>query len=233
MKAFVSGADIQMLAALKTPEEGVQNSQDFQATINYIERLKKPVVCALNGFAFGGGNELAMACNARIAKAGMKVMACQPEVNLGFIPGAGGTQRLPRLVGVEKAAEILRTGRPVSSREALEIGLISLETEGDLIAGAVALTRQIADGQISFTPLPSAPLTGIGQPKTLEIGHLSKRIDEILVDAIYEGARLPLAEGLVYESKMFGECMKTEDMQIGLENFKANGPKVKAEFVNR
>ena len=233
VKAFVSGADIQMLAALKSPEEGIQNSQDFQATINCVERMKKPVVCALNGFAFGGGNELAMACTARIAKAGLKVMACQPEVNLGFIPGAGGTQRLPRLVGVEKAAEILRTGRAVSSKEALEIGLIHKEAKGDLIEEAVALVRRIADGNIPYTPLSTAPLAEIGQPKDLNIGHLSKRIDAILVDAIYQGARMPLTEGLAYESKMFGECMKTEDMKIGLENFKTNGPKAKAEFVHR
>lgn len=233
VKAFVSGADIQMLAALKTPEEGIQNSQDFQATINFIEGMKKPVVCALNGFAFGGGNELAMACTARIATAGLKVMACQPEVNLGFIPGAGGTQRLPRLIGVEKAAELLRTGRTVSSKEALEIGLIQREATGDLLDEAVQLVREIANGKVHFTPIPTAPLTEIGLPKELNIGHLSKKIDAILVDAIYEGARLPLAEGLALESKMFGECMKTEDMKIGLENFKTNGPKAKAEFVHR
>ena len=118
-KAFVSGADINMLASLKTPAEGYNNSRTFQAVVDYVENYSKPVVCAMNGFAFGGGNELAMACTTRICKKGLKVLVCQPEVNLGFIPGAGGTQRLPRIVGVEKAAEILRTARNFSSNEAV------------------------------------------------------------------------------------------------------------------
>ncbi len=123
IKAFVSGADINMLAALKTPEDGYNRSHSFQQIIRTIEKCKKPTVCALNGFAFGGGNELAITCTARVAKKGLPIVACQPEVNLGFIPGAGGTQRLPRLVGVDIAAELLRTGRPVSGKEALKIGI--------------------------------------------------------------------------------------------------------------
>ena len=147
-KAFVSGADINMLAALKTPEEGYNNSHTFQQLINTIEKCNKPTVCALNGFAFGGGNELAITCTARVAKRGLPIVACQPEVNLGFIPGSGGTQRLPRLVGVDVAAEILRTARPVSGKEALEIGLIDKEIEGDLVEGAVAFTKQLVNGEV-------------------------------------------------------------------------------------
>lgn len=232
VKAFVSGADLNMLAALKTPEEGYQNSRTFQSVLDYVENYSKPVVCAMNGFAFGGGNELAMACTTRICKKDLPVLVCQPEVNLGFIPGAGGTQRLPRIVGVEKAAEILRTGRSVSAKEALEIGLVHQVAEGDLVDEAIALANEIASGKVKVKSISREPITNNGNPKQIEIGHLSKKIDEILVRAIYEGSRLTLEAGLDLESRMFGECMKTRDMKIGLENFKTNGPKAKAEFIH-
>ncbi len=232
-KAFVSGADLNMLASLKTPEEGYDNSHTFQMVLNYIDEYSKPVVCAMNGFAFGGGNELAMACSARICKKGLPVLVCQPEVNLGFIPGGGGTQRLPRLVGVEKASEILRTARNISSKEAAEIGLVYKEVEGDLIDEAVKLIMQIASGEVKLKRVTKDPISSNGQPAEIEIGHLSKKIDAILVKAIYDGSRLTLKEGLDLESRMFGECLKTEDMKIGLENFKTNGPKAKANFIHK
>ena len=229
-KAFVSGADIGMLASLKTPEEGYGNSHSFQQYLNYIEQCKKPVVCALNGFAFGGGNELAMSCTARIAKKGLPVAACQPEVNLGFIAGAGGTQRLPRLVGVDVAAEILRTARPVSGKEAIAIGLVDREATGDLIEDAVVFAEELAAGKVSPRRLPKTPLGGTFSPKNIDTGHLSKKIDSILTRAIYEGINLTLQEGLELESRLFGECLLTADMKIGLENFMKSGPKIKAEF---
>lgn len=232
-KAFVSGADLAMFLAMKSPEEGVKTSRDFQAVLNYIADYPKPVVCALNGFAFGGGNELAMACLARIARKGLPIAFGQPEVNLGFIPGAGGTQRLPRIIGVEKAAEILRTGRPVSSREALEIGYIYKEAEHDLLEEAAVLALEIANGTVKPMPVASDPLPPNGNPKSLEIGHLSRKIDEILVKSIYEGVHMDLHEGLALESDMFGACMQTEDMKIGLENFITNGPKVPAHFIHQ
>ncbi|MFQ5447229.1 MAG: 3-hydroxyacyl-CoA dehydrogenase/enoyl-CoA hydratase family protein, partial [Saprospiraceae bacterium] len=225
-KAFVSGADINMLASLKTPDDGYDNSHTFQRYINYIEQCRKPVVCTLNGFAFGGGNELAIACTARIAKRGLPVAACQPEVNLGFIPGAGGTQRLPRLIGVDKAAEILRTARPISGKEALEIGLVDREAAGGLVEEAVVFAKQLAAGEASPHPLPKTPLDESVSPKSIDIGHRSKKIDGIISRAIYEGVTMTLEDGLELESRLFGECLLTEDMKIGLENFKTNGPKV-------
>ncbi|MCF8256586.1 MAG: 3-hydroxyacyl-CoA dehydrogenase/enoyl-CoA hydratase family protein [Flavobacteriales bacterium] len=232
-KAFVSGADINMLAALQTPDEGYENSHTFQELINTIERCKKPTVCALNGFAFGGGNELAITCTARIAKKGLPVVACQPEVNLGFIPGSGGTQRLPRLVGVDVAAEILRTARTVSAKEALEIGLIDMEAEGDLISEAVDFAKKLVKGEAKPREWMKGGSENVPQPKDLNIGHLSKKIDDILNRAIYEGIRLPLKEALELESRLFGECVLSEDMHIGLENFKKNGAKAKADFIHR
>ncbi len=233
VKAFVSGADINELASCKTPEAGYQNSQNFQKVCNYVESLKKPVVCAWNGFAFGGGAELAMSCTDRVCRAGLSIAACQPEVNLGFIPGAGGTQRLPRLVGISKAAEILRTARPVSSREAVEIGLAREEVEGDLVEAAATLVRQIADGTVVAPVIETGPLSDIPKPEDLDIGHHSRKIDSILINAIYHGARMTLAEGLELESRSFGRCIETEDMWIGLETFMSKGASAKAPFVHK
>ena len=233
VKAFVSGADINDLAACKTAEAGYDNSQNFQKVCNFVEALSKPVVCAWNGFAFGGGAELAMSCTARVCRAGMKIAACQPEVNLGFIPGAGGTQRLPRLVGVSKAAEILRTARPVPSSEAVEIGLAREEVEGDLVEAAAQLVQQIASGEVVVQGIETGPLTDVGEPEDLDIGFHSRKIDSILVKAIYEGAKMTLAEGLELESRSFGECIETEDMWIGLDNFMSKGAASKAEFIHR
>ncbi len=232
-KAFVSGADINMLAALTTKEEGYENSHTFQQLVNSIQNCSKPTVCALNGFAFGGGNELAITCTARIAKKGLPIVACQPEANLGFIPGSGGTQRLPRLVGVDVAAEILRTARPVSGEEALKIGLIDKEAEGDLVDEAVDFAKQIVNGEVHPKKFITDGIKEILAPKDVNIGHLSRKIDEIMNKAIYEGIKLPLKEALELESKLFGECILTSDMKIGLENFKKNGPKVKAEFMHK
>ncbi len=232
-KAFVSGADIKQLATCKTPQDGYDMCKSFHSVLNRIEALKKPVVCAMNGFAFGGGNELAMACTARISKKDLRVLACQPEVNLGFIAGAGGTQRLPRLVGLDKGAELLRTGRPVSSAEAVEIGLIHKEVEGDLITEAASLVKQISQGAVKVEPISKDPLQSVGEDAQLNIGHLSKKIDDILVRTIYEGAQMTLEDGLDLECRRFGECIDTEDMKIGLENFMTKGPRSKAEFVHR
>ena len=232
VKAFVSGADINMLASLNTPEEGYENARSFQVVFSRIQKLKKPVICALNGFAFGGGNELAMSCTMRICKKGLPLLACQPEVNLGFIPGAGGTQRLPRLVGLDIADGILRTGRPVSAAEAVEIGLVNKTVAGDLIEEGIALVKQIAKGDLTVEPMVETPFGSGGEAQDVELGHLSKAIDTILTKTIYEGAGMTLEEGLEFEARQFGACMKTEDMKIGLKNFMENGPKVKAEFVH-
>src|SRR5262249_55713723 len=129
-KAFVSGADVNFLAKIQGPKDGEETSKKSQRVLDWVEDMKKPVVCAMNGLAFGGGNELAMACTLRIARKGLKVLAGQPEPNLGIIPGAGGTQRLPRLVGLEASSRMLRTARPISSAEALKLGLIAEEVDG-------------------------------------------------------------------------------------------------------
>ncbi|MBL4847674.1 MAG: 3-hydroxyacyl-CoA dehydrogenase/enoyl-CoA hydratase family protein [Planctomycetes bacterium] len=233
-KAFVSGADVGFLAKIETPEQGESTCLGSQRPLNRIEALEKPVVCALNGLAFGGGNELAMACHARLARKGLRVLAAQPEPNLGIIPGAGGTQRLPRLVGFEHAARLLRTGRPISGAEAVEIGLVREEVEGDLLSAAISLVRKAACGEVELTRTPSAPLEGVpGSLPETELGHLSTAVDAVICRAILEGARLSLEDGLALEAKLFGEVVKLEDMKIGIENFMTKGPRSKAEFLHR
>jgi 3-hydroxyacyl-CoA dehydrogenase/enoyl-CoA hydratase/carnithine racemase len=231
-KAFVSGADVRFLAAIRSPEEGFETSEWSKKVGTTIEGLGKPVVAALNGMFIGGGNELAMCCSARVCRKGLSFAAAQPEVNLGIIPGSGATQRLPRLVGVARAAELLRTGRPISGPEAVEMGLVREEVEGDVVESAIALARSAADGEVRLSPLSTEPLQTTDPLPELDLGHLSSAIDSIMCRAIVEGCRMPLAEGLRFESEMFAECCRTNDMRIGLENFLANGPRAKADFTN-
>lgn len=232
-KAFVSGADINMLSKLKTPQDGYNNARTFQVVLNEIENMRKPVVCAYNGIAFGGGNELAMACTLRISKKNMPVLVSQPEVKLGIIPGAGGTQRLPRLIGIEKAQELLRTGRSLSSAEAVDLGLTYMETDNDIVDEAAALAIQLADGSLQVKQINKAPMQIGDNIPVIELGHLSKKIDGILTKAIWEGARLQLEKGLDLEAKLFGECLNTEDMKIGIRNFMEKGPRAKADFKHK
>ncbi|MBI4229349.1 MAG: enoyl-CoA hydratase/isomerase family protein [Planctomycetes bacterium] len=234
VKAFVSGADVRFLSRIASAEDGERTCLESQAVLNLVQELGKPVVCALNGVAFGGGMELAMACTARIARRGMGILGGQPEPNLGIIPGAGGTQRLPRIVGIEKGAEILRTGRPVSAGEAERIGLVQELCEGDLLDAAVGIARALADGSRKAPGLPRAPLPSVPAAlPPLDLGHLSRRIDAILCETILAGARGTLEEGLKLEARKFGECVGTEDMRIGIRNFMENGPGAKAAFVHR
>ena len=201
--------------------------------VNLIEDLGKPTVCAMNGLAFGGGNELAMACTARIATQGQKVFVAQPEPKLGFIPGAGATQRLPRLVGMENAWTLLRSANPISSTRAKEIGLIHDEVKGDLVEAAIDLLKKIIEGNVRVTPIQKGPIPVPSKLPEVDIGPLSRKTDSLLQKAILEGAKTTLEEGLKIESKVFGECLTTEDMKIGIDTFLKQGPRVNAPFVHK
>ncbi|MCK6461576.1 MAG: 3-hydroxyacyl-CoA dehydrogenase/enoyl-CoA hydratase family protein [Planctomycetes bacterium] len=228
-KAFVSGADVAMLASVKTPADGEATSKHSHAVLNRIEKSAKPFVCAYNGMAFGGGNELALACHARIAAKGLKVLAGQPEPNLGIIPGAGGTQRLPRVIPFAKAWEMLRTGKTISSAEAKQLGLVSEEVDADrLLDRAIAIAKEGKVNRIDRGPLAVPP-----KPPEIDLGHLSKAVDKVMQKAILDGAKLGLDKGLEFESKCFGEVCGLEDMKIGMENFIKNGPRAKAQFVHK
>jgi enoyl-CoA hydratase/3-hydroxyacyl-CoA dehydrogenase len=226
-RAFVSGADIEMLSVLPGPEEARRTSEESNAVLLRLETLGKPVVCALNGLSLGGGSELAYACTARIARKGISRLFGQPEVRLGIIPGAGGTQRLPRLVDFAAAWRILRTGGAIAGEEALRLGLISEEVEGDVVDRAVELARTLKP---AAGPLPPPKVPSV--PPEIDLGGLSRKVDEILRKAILEGAKLPLEKALEFESACFGEAFATRDARIGLDNFLKTGLKQPAVFVH-
>jgi enoyl-CoA hydratase/carnithine racemase len=207
--------------------------QMFQGMTTGLRRARVPVVTAPFGFTFGGGCEIAMACTARISWKGLKILAGQPEPKLGIIPGYGGTQRLPRWVGLKHAWPLLRTGNPISSNRALEIGLIYREVEKDLTGEAISLARAAAFGDVVLPAIQKDPLEIPGDMPDVDIGHLSRKIDELIQKAVLDGAGTTLEEGLKIEAKVFGECLLTEDMRIGMENFLKNGPRVDADFLHR
>jgi enoyl-CoA hydratase len=201
-KSFVAGADINELA-VQTPVGGREHARSGQRVLDQIEQLGKPVIAAINGFAFGGGCELAMACTLRIASETAKLG--QPEINLGLIPGYAGTQRLTRLVGRGVALEILLTGDPLSAAEAHRIGLVNrVVPAAELMTEAKALAAKLA---------AKAPVAA-----------------RYIIDAVNRGADLPLADAQVYETTLFGLVSTTEDMREGTRAFLE---KRKPEFKGR
>jgi enoyl-CoA hydratase / 3-hydroxyacyl-CoA dehydrogenase len=226
----LAGADIAELAALRTVGEAVHKCVRGHEVLARISALKKPVVAALDGPVLGGGAELAMACHARVV--GPQLMLGQPEVNLGIIPGYGGTQRLPRLVGIEKASELLRTGRPVGAREACALGWAAGEPAADVLAAARDLVCAHLEGRTTLRSVDPAPLAVPETLPAVELGHHSLAIDKILVGVMRQGLVRPLAEGLRIEAEGFGECKRTVDYDVGMKNFIQNGPRVPAQFLN-
>ena len=190
-KAFVAGTDIGELKGLG-PESGKEFAEGGQSLFDLIKHLGKPVIAAVNGFALGGGCELALACHIRIAAENAKFG--QPEVNLGVIPGYGGTQRLARLVGVGHAAEMILTGAPIDALEALRIGLVTkVVPSPELLTAAEGIARTIGGK-----------------------GQLAIRMSLKALNATLE---LPLSEGLTIEAALFGESCGTEDAREGIEAF--------------
>lgn len=233
-KAFVSGADIHALRAIRTPDDGYAIAKLGQDVARRIEKAGKPVVAALNGLAFGGGLELAMGCHARVAVAGQKVLAGQPEVNLGIIPAAGGTQRLTRLVGLEAGSALLRTGNPVGSDQALELGLVQALAPADRVVDeAVALVADVVAGRKTLTPMVEAPIAPeVPKLPAVDIAHRSTRVDALLQEAIAWGAAHTLEQGLDHELEVFKQVCELQDMRIGVEHFVKHGPRTPAPFVH-
>ena len=190
-KAFIAGADIAELAR-QGPFDGKARALRGQAVLRRLETCGKPVIAAVNGFALGGGMELAMACHIRIASANAKFG--QPEVKLGIAPGYGGTQRLPRLVGKGRALDLVLTGRMIDAEEALRIGLV---------------TRVVPPEQL----LTEAE-------KTLRtIMAMGPRAIELAMEAVDRGCEMSLDEGLQLEANHFGLLAATEDMREGMAAF--------------
>jgi len=190
-KAFIAGADISELARV-TAFEAEQSSRFGQEVLDLIEDLGKPVIAAVNGFALGGGCETAMACTIRIAAE--HAQFGQPEVKLGLVPGGGGTQRLPRLVGKGRALQLILSGGMISAQEAYRIGLVNeIVPAADLITRAEAILKQIS---------ANAP---IAVKFALEVTN--------------KGLETSQSEGLLLEASYFGLCAATEDKKEGTSAF--------------
>ena len=226
----LAGADIMGIAALETPEDCRGICIRAHPVLERIGSLPKPVVAAVNGPVLGGGAEFSMACHARVV--GHDLIVGQPEVNLGIIPGYGGTQRLPRLIGLERATDLLRSGRPVGAREACEWGWASGQPARDPIAAAKDLIRQHLNGQVKLAAVDPSPMSLPEQLPAVDIGHRSLVIDAILMDVMRRGLSRPLAEGLEIEDDGFARCKATVDTDIGITNFIQNGPRTPAAFLH-
>jgi 3-hydroxyacyl-CoA dehydrogenase len=211
-KAFCGGADIKQFANLRAGQ--LAAADVFNPTLNSIEDSPKPIVAAINGICFGGGLELAMACHYRIASATAQLG--QPEVKLGLIPGAGGTQRLPRLAGVARAAEMCATGNPIGAITAQQYGIIDKIAEGDLLADAVRSARGM-----SGMPRRTRDLTIVASAPTprpmAKASHLLA--PQKAIEAIEAAARLPFAEGLKLEAKLFRECLQSDQSKALIHVF--------------
>jgi enoyl-CoA hydratase len=201
-KSFIAGADINELS-VQTPTGGRGHAMTGQHVLDLIESLGKPVIAAINGYALGGGCELAMACTIRIAADTAKLG--QPEINLGIIPGYAGTQRLARLVGRGRALELLLTGDQISAAEAHRLGLVNrVVPAADLLAEA----RKLAAALASKAPIAMA----------------------YIIDAVNKGLDMSLREAQVFEATLFGLVSSTDDMREGTKAFL---DKRKAEFKGR
>jgi enoyl-CoA hydratase len=190
-KAFVAGADIAEMQTL-TAIEGRNFGKIGQDVFNKLESLPQPVIAAINGFALGGGCELAMACDIRIASE--KAKFGQPEVSLGITPGFGGTQRLPRLVGKGRGKELIYTGDIIDAGEAYRIGLVNkVAAPDELMNAAKAMAEKILSRASVAVQLSKA--------------------------AVNEGLNMDLASGIAYEAEVFGLCFATEDQKEGMTAF--------------
>jgi enoyl-CoA hydratase len=190
-KSFVAGADINELAAL-TPAHGKEHALRGQHIFDLIENLGKPVIAAINGYALGGGCELAMACTIRVAAETARLG--QPEINLGIVPGYGGTQRLPRLVGKGVALDLLLTGRQITAPEALQIGLVNrVVPAADLMSEARRLANELSS---------KAPLAV-----------------RYIIEAVNKGVEQPLDKAEFLEATLFGLVASTADMREGTKAF--------------
>jgi enoyl-CoA hydratase len=195
-KAFIAGADIALLAQCD-PAAARENARRGQSFTRLIETLGKPVIAAINGFALGGGCEIAMACTLRIAAEHAKLG--QPEVKLGLICGYGGSQRLPRLVGRGRALEMLLTGDPIDAAEAHRIGLVNrVVKKEELLAHCEAVARKI---------LAAGPIA---------VKHT--------IEAVDRGLDLPLEQALILEADYFSRCFETKDLREGTRAFLEKRP---------
>src|ERR1700733_8930150 len=221
-RTFVAGADIKEFGKMTS---GKTRGAGLLPLLLAIENCRKPIVMAIHGAAFGGGLELAMAGHYRVASGDSQVG--QPEVKLGLIPGAAGTQRLPRLAGVAKALEMCTDGKPVAAAEAFQFGIIDRLIEGDLLAGAVAFAREIAGkpapktrerNQKLGTPEENAPIFAAAR----DTAHKKQRgmmAPLAAIDAVEAATKLSFEEGCEAEQKLFIECLFSDQSKAMIHVF--------------
>ncbi len=224
-RTFIAGADIRELEKIVC---GVREKDlGLHPMLQALEECRKPVICAIHGTALGGGLEVAMACHYRIAVP--SALMGQPEVKLGLIPGAGGTQRLPRLVGVAKAVEMCSLGEPVNAAEALRVGLLDRLADGDLLAGALGFAGEIVlqGGDIRRT---SRLCDKLKAPESVE-ALVNKAREEVrkryrgriaplkAIDAVEAATILPFAEGIEKERELFEDCLHSEQARALIRAF--------------
>jgi enoyl-CoA hydratase len=190
-KAFVAGADINELA-VQTPTGGREHALAGQHVFDLVENMGKPVIAAINGYALGGGCELAMACTLRLAAETARLG--QPEISLGLIPGYAGTQRLRRLVGTGKAMEMILTGAPIAADEAQRIGLVN-------------------------RVVPAADLLSEARKLAAQLGRNAPIAMRYIVNAVNRGSDMSFADACQYEATLFGLVASTEDMKEGTAAF--------------
>ncbi len=222
-RTFVAGADIKEFGRITSGKS--QRGTGLNPLLLEIEDLGKPVVVAIHGTALGGGLELSMACHYRVAAPGAQMG--QPEVKLGIIPGAGGTQRLPRLVGVAKAVEMCAEGNPITAREGLKLGLVDRLIEGDLLAGAVAFAREVAgepapktrerDAKLSVAPQEASVFDAAREKaRTKQRGMMAPLA---AIHAIEAGTKLSFEEGCRVEQAQFRECLFSDQSKALIHAF--------------
>ena len=201
-KSFVAGADINELSVL-TPAAGREHAVAGQHVLDLVEHMGKPVIAAINGYALGGGCELAMACTIRIAADTAKLG--QPEINLGLIPGYAGTQRLSRIVGRGRALELLLTGDQISAAEAWRLGLVN-------------------------RVVPAAELMNEAKKRAAALAAKPPVAIRYILEAVHKGLEMPFPQAQVFEATLFGLVASTEDMREGTTAFLE---KRKADFKGR
>src|SRR5580700_11354464 len=221
-KTFVAGADIKEFGKMTS---GKTRGAGLLPLLLAIENCNKPVVMAIHGAAFGGGLELAMAGHYRVASSGAQVG--QPEVKLGLIPGAAGTQRLPRLIGVAKALEMCTDGKPVPATEAFQLGIIDRLIEGDLLVGAVAFAREVAGKPIPRTRERVGKL-GRAEQNAEIIAAARERVRTkqrglkaplAAIDAVEAATKLSFEEGCEVERRLFTECLFSDQSKALIHVF--------------
>ena len=221
-KTFVAGADIKEFGKMTS---GHSRGLELPAVLNHIEACAKPIVAAIHGSAFGGGLELALACHYRVAAPGSQVG--QPEVKLGLIPGAGGTQRLPRLIGLQKAMGMCAEGDPMKAEEAVSLGLVDQIIEGDLLSGASAFAGEVADRPAPRTRDRNDRPTAAGEMAPIiasarETARKKQRnwiAPLAAIEAVEASTRLPFDKGLELERKLFQDCLFSDQSKALIHVF--------------